>query len=502
MPLVPAKCTQCGANLQVNSENECSICSACGTPFITEKAIINYNTTVNNTINNTYNVDSKTIVSGNNEVHIHNDELNRLFLIEGGELTEYKGNRSEITIPEGVIGIGKNFSENKNSKDIEKVTLPASLKYINGHLHYCKTVTFNENCSDINIAPGALGGYIQVIENLPLTIQNFNGNIFSTLRFPLITCKYSEQEFINAYGKESLYYDVRLNHWWGVNETQVTAKQRLLICFEFEKFVTTPDGFKIAKGKNDAIIYDYNAYSDYKKSEIKMPSYCEGVPITLFSASLLCNLSGKSNNIYLPEKTKEILSYDFLRLYALEGHTIFAPSCIKRIGRNGIMADYVKFENDYCEVEYIDDYGVYANSKNEIYAPNLKFLGKTGEYKSPEKDGMKIVSATFTKLTVEELQVEKARKQAEKKRQAEKYESEKEPLALVGLYKKELSVYAEKNNVKKLLATVKKGDNVTVKVHPSEIVYISDGEKQEVLPKGTKICYIGGFFSYWGIKCK
>ena len=100
MPLVPAKCTQCGANLQVNSENECSICSACGTPFITEKAIINYNTTVNNTINNTYNVDSKTIVSGNNEVHIHNDELNRLFLIEGGELTEYKGNRSEITIPE------------------------------------------------------------------------------------------------------------------------------------------------------------------------------------------------------------------------------------------------------------------------------------------------------------------------------------------------------------------------------------------------------------------
>ena len=86
-------------------------------------------------------------------------------------------------------------------------------------------------------------------------------------------------------------------------------------------------------------------------------------------------LSGKSNNIYLPEKTKEILSYDFLRLYALEGHTIFAPSCIKRIGRNGIMADHVKFENDYCEVEYIDDYGVFANSKNEIYAPNLKFLG-------------------------------------------------------------------------------------------------------------------------------
>lgn len=45
MPLVPAKCTQCGASLDVDSSQEAAICPHCKTPFITEKAINNFNTT-------------------------------------------------------------------------------------------------------------------------------------------------------------------------------------------------------------------------------------------------------------------------------------------------------------------------------------------------------------------------------------------------------------------------------------------------------------------------
>lgn len=45
MPLVAAKCTQCGASLDVDPEKEAAICPFCHTPFITEKAINNYNTT-------------------------------------------------------------------------------------------------------------------------------------------------------------------------------------------------------------------------------------------------------------------------------------------------------------------------------------------------------------------------------------------------------------------------------------------------------------------------
>lgn len=44
MPLVAAKCTQCGANLQIDSAKDAAVCPYCNTPFVTEKAINNYNT--------------------------------------------------------------------------------------------------------------------------------------------------------------------------------------------------------------------------------------------------------------------------------------------------------------------------------------------------------------------------------------------------------------------------------------------------------------------------
>ena len=41
--LVPAVCTQCGANLEVDPNQEAAVCKYCNTPFIVEKAIQNYN---------------------------------------------------------------------------------------------------------------------------------------------------------------------------------------------------------------------------------------------------------------------------------------------------------------------------------------------------------------------------------------------------------------------------------------------------------------------------
>lgn len=53
MGMVAAKCTQCGANIQVDETREAGICPHCGTPFVTEKVINNYNYEVHNTVNNT-----------------------------------------------------------------------------------------------------------------------------------------------------------------------------------------------------------------------------------------------------------------------------------------------------------------------------------------------------------------------------------------------------------------------------------------------------------------
>ena len=51
MGLVAAKCTGCGANIEVDVTKDAGICKYCGTAFVTEKAITNYNTYVTNNNN-------------------------------------------------------------------------------------------------------------------------------------------------------------------------------------------------------------------------------------------------------------------------------------------------------------------------------------------------------------------------------------------------------------------------------------------------------------------
>lgn len=64
MSIVAAKCTQCGANIQVDSAKEAGICPNCGTAYIVEKAINNFNYNINNaniTIN--HNIDKSVRIS-------------------------------------------------------------------------------------------------------------------------------------------------------------------------------------------------------------------------------------------------------------------------------------------------------------------------------------------------------------------------------------------------------------------------------------------------------
>ena len=52
--LVSAKCTNCGANIEVDKQKEAGICQHCGSAFIVEKAINNFIT------NNVYNINNAT----------------------------------------------------------------------------------------------------------------------------------------------------------------------------------------------------------------------------------------------------------------------------------------------------------------------------------------------------------------------------------------------------------------------------------------------------------
>ncbi|MDR2201956.1 MAG: hypothetical protein LBP26_04250, partial [Clostridiales bacterium] len=53
MAIIAAKCTQCGANIEVDNTKEAGICGHCGTAFITEKVINHYIT---------HNYDNRTVI--------------------------------------------------------------------------------------------------------------------------------------------------------------------------------------------------------------------------------------------------------------------------------------------------------------------------------------------------------------------------------------------------------------------------------------------------------
>ncbi len=70
MALVPAICTQCGAQIEVDNTHEAEICKYCGTAFVIEKAINNYN--IRNIVN---------VQSGGNTINITSADLSNKYIM-------------------------------------------------------------------------------------------------------------------------------------------------------------------------------------------------------------------------------------------------------------------------------------------------------------------------------------------------------------------------------------------------------------------------------------
>lgn len=95
MGLVAAKCTQCGANIEVDDSKEAGICKFCGTAFITEKAITNYNTYVTN--NNNFAGANINVVGGDidNYLKLANNAID---IANGQEALSYANKALEVNI--------------------------------------------------------------------------------------------------------------------------------------------------------------------------------------------------------------------------------------------------------------------------------------------------------------------------------------------------------------------------------------------------------------------
>ena len=132
MALVPAKCTQCGGSIEVDDTHEAGICKFCGTPFITEKAINNYNTFITNNFAganiNIAGADlNNLIILAKNAEEVNNyEEANRYY----SRVLEMQPNNCEALVGKGVSAL---YSSNLN--DIKSDEL---IGYISKALEYKK----------------------------------------------------------------------------------------------------------------------------------------------------------------------------------------------------------------------------------------------------------------------------------------------------------------------------------------------------------------------------
>lgn len=130
MPIVEAKCTNCGANLKVDSNKDVAICDFCGSSYIVEKAIQNYSITNNNQIH------ADVVNIYGNSDHIKYSD----FEITAGKLTKYNGSSVDVVIPEGVLGTGIDVFA--DTTFLQSIVLPSSLTEIGqGTFSFCKNLT-------------------------------------------------------------------------------------------------------------------------------------------------------------------------------------------------------------------------------------------------------------------------------------------------------------------------------------------------------------------------
>lgn len=124
MPIVLAKCTECGGTIKVDSEKKLGVCENCGEPFVVEDAI-----------NNFTNYYTTNYITNNNTTHNYGDgavvniyeKQNKDFDIEGGVLKAYHGETLDVVIPDGVVSIGERCFKEMN---ITSVIFPSSLKTV------------------------------------------------------------------------------------------------------------------------------------------------------------------------------------------------------------------------------------------------------------------------------------------------------------------------------------------------------------------------------------
>ena len=162
MAFVPATCTQCGTAIEVDNTHEAGICKYCGTAFVTEKVINNYN--------NTFNIQHATIQGAPSEENLI---LRAKRYEEEGDIekaTEYYNRVLDLNINSVGANLGLsmiNLRMLQQNNDIEGMLTCANriLEYDPDHSE-AKKIYFNLNNIYIGTAPVDFH-LMQTIDNEP-----------------------------------------------------------------------------------------------------------------------------------------------------------------------------------------------------------------------------------------------------------------------------------------------------------------------------------------------
>lgn len=180
MPLVDAKCTNCGAALKVDKSKEAAICEYCGSAFIVEKAISNH------------------IITNNINAGVVNvfGNFSSDFEVVGGNLKKYNGKDINVNIPDGITAIGERAF---TGLAIESVTFSDTVREIRGDFltgafsecNYLKEIIFPKNIQII--------GHSAFSDCKSLKKITFMNNDIKIESRAFINCESLEYVFISNY---------------------------------------------------------------------------------------------------------------------------------------------------------------------------------------------------------------------------------------------------------------------------------------------------------------
>ena len=174
MALVPAKCPECGGNINIDPTKKAGICEYCKQPFVVEEAIQNFNTTYNVINNNEIKADvviiNDSLDNKNNEI----EELKKKFEFYFNKNKHVNNKEDRLSIYRSLREVIEAFEKKYVKKYLESIEIQKEYFYM---LLKCSKYQFEMN---IDMPQGGVD-LIKVYEDIKYLDENTGKDIENEL---------------------------------------------------------------------------------------------------------------------------------------------------------------------------------------------------------------------------------------------------------------------------------------------------------------------------------